>query len=155
MFLVGGGYGCGSDGRGIFFDGHAELEKGAIVPGGFFRDGLGNRLGTLELRASIEVHAHFAAVDFIGAAWARAMGIEPMRQNIAASSAARVKDGADHARSAWADLFLARRAGMLLFLGPLFAFFGLAGILVAVLPIFSVQTNLSGIHWNGAGCTQN
>jgi hypothetical protein len=44
---------------------------------------------------------------------------------------------------------------MLLFLGPLFAFFGLAGILVAVLPIFSVQTNLSGIHWNGAGCTQN
>jgi hypothetical protein len=148
MFLLGAVGRRVSDGSGIFFNRHAQLEKGAVVFGGLFQDRLGNRLRAFKLRAGIEIHAHFAAVDFVAALGAQAFGVKAVRQNIAAAAATRVQNSADHARSAGADLFLARGTGVLLFLGPLLAiaFFGLAGILVAVLPVFSIQTNLSGIH---------
>ena len=151
IFLLGSGGWRGSDGSGVLFDGHAQLEKGALVLGVLFHDGLGNRLGALELRAGIEIHALFAAVNLVAATRAGAIRIETRRQNVAATSAPRVENRANHAGSAGADLLLAWGAGMLLFLGRPLSLFGLAGILVTMLTIFSIQTNLFGIHSFGAG----
>src|SRR5206468_7721758 len=52
---------CSSD---LFLNGHAKFVERAVVAGVLGRDALANRLGALELRASIEEAALLAAMQF-------------------------------------------------------------------------------------------
>jgi len=115
------------------------LKKGASVLGALLHDGLGNRLRTFPLGAGVEIDALFAAVKLKTAAGAGAIGVESGGEDIPAAGTSCPKDRAHHSGRARAYLLLARRAGLLLL--PL-TLFRLAGVLITVLPVFSIQTNL-------------
>ena len=74
--------------RGVFFNGHAEFVKLAIVLRVLGSDALGNGLGALELRAGIEEAALLAAVQFKLALGTFAVGVEAGSQDRAAIGAA-------------------------------------------------------------------
>ena len=106
-----GRLGVGS-GSGIFFNGHAEFVEGAIIFCVLGSDALGNGLRALELDAGIEEAALFAGVKLELAFGASAVGVETGGQYGAAICAAAASDGADHSRSAGAELIgAARTAG--------------------------------------------
>jgi hypothetical protein len=96
--------------RGVFFDGHAKFVEGAGVLGVFGRDAFRDRLGAFELRAGIEKAALLAAVQFELALGALAIGIKSRSEDGAAIGTSGARDGADHARSAGAELIGAARA---------------------------------------------
>src|SRR5207302_347080 len=84
-------------GRGVFLNGHAKFVERAVVAGVLGRDALANRLGALELRASIEEAALLAAMQFELALGTFAVGIETGSKHGAAIRTARACDGSDHA----------------------------------------------------------
>jgi hypothetical protein len=130
---LGVGGGCG-----VFFNGHAKLVELAIILGVFGSNALGDGLGALELSARIEKTALLAAVQFKLAFGTLAVGIEAGSEDCAAIRATASRDGANHARRAWAELIGARSAlGRLaiLILFPLGALFRVAVTAVTVLAI--------------------
>jgi len=139
ILLLGIVIGGGRYRRGVFFDGHAVLEKGASVLRALLHDRFLNGLRAFPLRGSVKIYALLAAVQLKTAAGTGAIGVESGGQDITATRTARPKDCANHPRRARAYLFLARGAGLLLL--PL-TFFRLARVLVTVLPVFSIQIDL-------------
>src|ERR1700684_17914 len=99
--------------RGIFFHGHAEFKKRAIVFCIFFRDALEDGLRAFKLLAGIEVNALFAAMQFGVAAGTLTIRIEARHQHRAAAGTARPHHGSHHARRSRAHHFLLR-AGLTL-----------------------------------------
>jgi len=98
-----------------------------------------DRLGAFELRAGVEKAALLATMEFELALGTFAVGIETGSEDGAAVRAARAGDGANHARSARAELIgAARTAGRRLLLVrpfPLLCFFGIAVTAVTILAI--------------------
>jgi hypothetical protein len=139
ILLLGSVFGGGRYWRGVFFDGHAVLEKGASVLRALLHDRLRNGLRAFPLGCSVEIYALLAAVQLETAARTGAIGVESGGQDITATRTARPKDCADHPRRARAYLLLARGARLLLLS---LAFFRLARVLVTVLPVFSIQIDL-------------
>src|SRR5580658_6138189 len=90
------------------------------------------------------MNALLTAVKLKSTFGAGAFGVESRGENAATAGTSSVEHRTDHARGARADLFLACRAGMVLLL--LLALFRLAGILIPVLLVFSIQTDLRGAH---------
>jgi hypothetical protein len=126
--------------RGVLLYRRAECVKRAFVSRIFFGDALGDWLCALELRARVEVHALFAAVQLESATRAGAVPVEARLEHHTAIRAARARDGANHARRARPDLLLVR---------PVFrrAFFLLLGgvrIHVTPLAILPLQRYLRG-----------
>jgi hypothetical protein len=97
-------------GRGIFFHGGAKFIKLAIVLYVFGRDALGYGLRTFKLRASIEKAALLAGMQFELTLGTGPVGVKTRREDGAAIRASRTRDGADHARSARAELIRPARA---------------------------------------------
>ena len=91
---------------GVLFYGHAEFVEFAGVLAVFGSNALGDGLGTLKLRAGIEESALLAAVQFSVAFGAGAGGVEAGDQDGTAIGAAGAGDGADHARSARAEMIV-------------------------------------------------
>ena len=111
-----GALGVGS-GSSVFLDGHAKFVERAVVAGVLGRDARFDRLGAFELRAGVEKAALLAAMEFELALGTFAVGIETGSEDGAAVRAARAGDGANHARSARAELIgAARTAGWRLLL---------------------------------------
>src|SRR5580700_2050499 len=100
-----GSYSVVHQGR-IFFDGHAEFEKRAIVFRVFFGDALGDRLRAFKLLAGIEVNALFAAVQLGVATRTLTIRIEARHQHRAATGTARPHHGSHHAGGSRAHHFL-------------------------------------------------
>jgi hypothetical protein len=125
-------------GRSVLFDGHAEFVEFASVLAVFGSDALGDGLRTFKLCAGIEKAALLAAMEFGVALGAGAGGVEAGDQDGAAIGAASSGDGADHARSAWAEMIVLAAGtalgGLALGAGLLF-FFGIAVAAMAVLTI--------------------
>ena len=103
---------CVRRGRGVFFNGGAELVEFAVVASVLGSDAFGDGLRALELRGGVEEPALFATVKLKAALGTFAVGIEAGVEDGATVGAARAGDGADHARSARAELIgVARAAG--------------------------------------------
>ena len=129
--------------RGVFFDGHPKFVKGAVVLSILGGDALGNWLRTFELRAGIKEAALFAAVKLKIALGALAAGIETRGEDGAAVRTARASDGADHARSAGAEVIVgSRTAGRRLFFMRTFFFVLLFAIAIAAMAILTVHVRL-------------
>jgi len=131
-----GRLGVGSGG-GVLFDGHAEFVELTIIFCVFRSDALGDGLRALELRARIEKAALLATVQLKLALRTLPAGVEASGQDGAAIGAATAGDGADHARSARAELVGARTTlrRFALMLISFFAFFCVAITAVTVLSI--------------------
>jgi hypothetical protein len=138
---------CGSDGRGVFFHSHSNLEELAIVLRAFFQDRLGNRLRAFPLNGSVEVDALFAAMQLKSALGAWSINIKSGGQYRSAARATGAQYSANHARGARPNLLLTR--GTRLFLLLLFALLRFSGILIAVLFIFSIQTTSAAVAPDG------
>ena len=133
-----------SGGRCVLLDGHAKFVKGAGILRVFGRDALGNWLRTFELGARVEEAALFAAVQLEITLGTLAVGIETGSEDGAAVGAASAGDGANHARSARAEVIvLAARAagGRFAFLTMLFLVL-LFGIAIAAMAILTVHVRL-------------
>ena len=130
--------------RGVFLDGHAKFVEGAGVFRVLRRDALGDGLRTFELGASVEEAALLAAVKLKIALRALTVGIKAGSEDGATVGAASTGDGADHARSARAEVIvLATRAasGRFAFLTMLFLVL-LFGIAIAAMAILTVHVRL-------------
>ncbi len=130
-------------GRGVFLNGHAKFVERAVVAGVLGRDALANRLGALELRASIEEAALLAAMQFELALGTFAVGIETGSKHGAAIRTARACDGSDHAGGPGAELIGAARAASrrLLFLRAL-ALLTFLRIAVTTMTILAIHKRL-------------
>jgi len=124
-------------GGGVFFDGHAEFVKLAVVLGVLGSDALGDGLGALELRAGIEETALLATMQFKLALGTLTIGIEARGEDGAAVRTSAAGDSADHARSARPELIGAGTAlrRLALVLLSFFAFFRVAVTAMTVLSI--------------------
>ena len=131
---------CGG-GSGVLFNRGANFVERAIVVHVFARDWFGHGLHALETRGAIEKAALFAAMQIESAARALRVDVRVSLQHGAATRAAHARNGANHSRGTRSELFLTRAA---IVRGPLFLFFRLVGILVAVLPILPIQEVLRG-----------
>ena len=131
------GSGCG-----VLLDGGSELIEFAVVLAVFGRDAFGNRLGAFKLCAGIEEAALFAAVEFGVAFGAGAGGVEAGDQDGATIGATGAGNGADHARSARAEMIVlaARAALRRLALRTRFLFF--VGIAVTAMTVLTIHKNL-------------
>lgn len=128
--------------RSVFFDGHAKFVKLAVVLGVLRRDAFGNGLRALELRAGIEKAALLTAMKLELALGTLAVGIKTCGQNGAAVGAAAARDGADHARSARAELIRARTALRGLAIVPFFPLFAFFRVSITAVTVLSIHTNL-------------
>jgi hypothetical protein len=135
-------------GRGVFFDGGAELVEFAIVADVFGSDALGDGLRAFELSGGVEVAALLTAVEFEAALGTLSVGIEAGGENGATVGAAGAGDGADHARGARAELIgLTRAAGwglavvIMIAVGFVFFFVALRVAITAV-AVFSIHNCL-------------
>jgi len=140
----GGGYLrrlCVGSRGGVFFDGHAEFVELAIVFGVLGSDALGDGLSALELGAGVEEAALLATVKLELALGTLAVGVEAGGKNRAAVGTAAAGDGADHARSARAELIGARTALRRLAL-VLFSFFAFFCVAVTAMTILAIHKRL-------------
>ena len=134
------GLGVGSR-SGVFFDGHAEFVKLAVVLCVLGSDAFGNGLRTLELSAGIEETTLLATVELKLALGTLAVGVEASGKDRPAVGTAAARDGADHAWRARAELIGTRTALRRLALVLLFfvAFFRVA---VAAMTVLSIHKRL-------------
>jgi hypothetical protein len=128
--------------RGIFFNRHSKLVELAVIFRVLGRDALGDRLGALELRSTVEEPALFAGMQFELALGALSVGVEPRRQNRSAIGTAPPRDRADHARGTRAKLILARPARGWLPVMRFVFFFVLFGIAIAAVAVLSTHKRL-------------
>ncbi len=128
-------------GGSVFFDGHAELIKLAIIFGVFGSDPFGDGLRALELGAGIEEATLLAAVKLKLALRTLAVRVEARSENCATIGASASRNGANHARRARAELIGARtalrRLAFVLFF--LIAFFRVA---IAAMTVLSIHKRL-------------
>jgi hypothetical protein len=142
---------CVRRGRGVFFDGGAELVEFAVVANVLGSDAFGDGLRALELRGGVEEPALFATVKLKAALGTFAVGIEAGVEDGAAVGAARAGDGADHARSARAELIgIARSTGwrtaivvMAVTVAILVFLFVTLGIAVSTMAVFAIHCTTS------------
>jgi hypothetical protein len=137
-------------GGGVLLDGGAKLIERAIVLGVLGCDALGNRLDTLKLRAAVEKAALFATVQLEAALGALTVGVEAAAEHGAAVRTTRAGDGADHARSARAELIGARTALRRLAVMGAVLFLLLFRVAIAAVIILSIHKRL--LHAGKAGC---
>ena len=128
--------------RRIFFNRHSKFVELAVVFRVLWRDALGDRLGALELRPTIEEPALFAGMQFELALGTLPVGIEARRQHRAAICAAPSRDGADHARSARAKLILPRPARRWFAVVRFILFLVFFGIAIAAVTVLSTHKRL-------------
>jgi hypothetical protein len=135
-----GRLGVGGGSR-VFFDGHAELVKLAVVLGVFRGDAFGDGLRALELGAGIEEATLLATVKLKLAFGTLAVGIEAGGENGAAIGTTAACDGTDHPWRTRAELICARtalrRLAVVLFF--LITFFRVA---VAAMTVLSIHKRL-------------
>ena len=144
MFLLRAVRRSGCNRRGIFFHGHSHLEERAVILRALLHDRFRNRLGALELRASVKIHALFAAMEFVPAPRTRPVRTESRRQHVAAATASRPQHGSHHARRSRTNLLWTRTARLL---GCSLALFWLAArVLIPVLFVFSIQPALTTLR---------
>src|SRR5207249_51503 len=132
-----GGLRVGS-GRRIFFDGHPELVKRAVVACIFGRNALTNWLRAFKLRAGIKKAALLAAMQFELALRTFAVGIETGSEDGATIGTAGARDRSDHARGAGPELIgTARAAGRRLLVVRTLALLTLLRIAVTAMTILT------------------
>jgi len=142
--LSGGGYlgGLGvRSWRGVFFDGHAEFVKFAVVLGVLGSDAFWDGLRTLELGAGIEEAALLAAVKLKLTLGTLAIGVETRSKDSSTVGTAAARDGADHARGARAEL-IGARAALRRLAFVLFFFLAFFRVAVAAMTVLSIHKRL-------------
>jgi hypothetical protein len=139
--VIGARYASGNGGRigvgnwrGILLESHAKLEKLAGVAGVLSRNGHLDGLGTLKLRAAIEMEALLAGVELEFATGALAESFIAGPEDSAAIGAAGANDVGDHARRVRAEhiVLLGARLGR----ARLAFFFLFAAIFILIAPCF-------------------
>jgi len=127
--------------RGVFFDGHAELVKLAVVLGVLGSDAFGDGLRALELGAGIKETALLATVEFKLAFGTLAVRVETRSKDSSTVGTSTAGDGADHARRARAELIGARTALRRLAV-VLFFFLAFFRVAVTAMTVLSIHKRL-------------
>ena len=136
-------------GRGVFLNRHAKFVEGAIVFYVFRSDALGDGLRAFELHAGVEEAALLAAVQRELAFGAGTVGVEAGGENRAAVGASAASDGANHSRSAGAELIGAARAARrrLAISENFIFFFVLFGVAITAVPV--LWSHKTSVHRHG------